>query len=59
MNVKIDSNFRFSVASIQYTASGELRITINSEVFPSDAHYRYSASLGNWHITERQADGIG
>ena len=47
MNIKIDSNFQFSVASIQYTATGELSICLTSDEFHTDIHYQYSASLGN------------
>lgn len=47
MNIKIDSDFQFSVVSIQYTATGELCISLTSDGLSSDAHYQYSASLGN------------
>ena len=40
MNIKIDTNFRFSVASMQYLPSGELSITLVSDASPADAHYR-------------------
>ena len=53
MNIKIDSNFQFSVASIQYTATGELSICLTSDDFPTDIHYQYSASLGNGQAEER------
>ena len=53
MNIKIDSNFQFSVVSIQYTATGELSICLSSECFSSNAHYQYSASLGNSQAEER------
>lgn len=53
MNIKIDSNFRFSVASIRYTATGELSICLTSDEFPTDIHYQYSASLGNGQAEER------
>ena len=55
MNVKIDSNFQFSVVSIQYTATGELCICLSSDGFSSRAHYQYSASLGNGQAEERPA----
>lgn len=32
MNIKIDSNFQFSVASIHYAPNGELCITLNVRV---------------------------
>lgn len=53
MNIKIDSNFQFSVASIQYTATGELSICLTSDEFHTDIHYQYSASLGNGQAEER------
>lgn len=53
MNIKIDSNFQFSVVSIQYTATGELSICLSSDDFLSGAHYQYSASLGNSKAEER------
>lgn len=58
MNIKIDSNFQFSVASIQYTASGELSICLTSDEFPTDIHYQYSASLGNGQAEERLFDNF-
>ena len=44
MNIKIDTNFRFSVASMQYLPSGELSITLVSDTpvaadLQSDANY--------------------
>ena len=53
MNIKIDSNFQFSVVSIQYTATGELSICLSSECFSSNANYQYSASLGNSQAEEK------
>ena len=53
MNIKIDSNFQFSVVSIQYTATGELSICLSSDDFSSGAHYQYSANLGNSQAEER------
>ena len=53
MNIKIDSNFQFSVASIQYTSTGELSICLSSDEFHTDIHYQYSASLGNGQAEER------
>lgn len=53
MNIKIDSNFQFSVVSIQYTATGELSICLSSECFSSNAHYQYSANLGNSQAEEK------
>lgn len=53
MDIKINSNFQFSVVSIQYTATGELSICLSSDDFSSGAHYQYSASLGNGQAEER------
>ena len=53
MNVKINSDFQFSVVSIQYTAAGELCITLASDVFPTHTHYQYSASLGSGQAEEK------
>ena len=53
MNIKIDSDFRFSVVSIQYTATGELCISLTSDAFATDIHYQYSASLGSWQAEEK------
>jgi len=53
MNIKIDSNFRFSVVSIQYAATGELSISLTSDGFSSNAHYQYNASLGNGQSEEK------
>ena len=53
MNIKISSNFKFSVASIQFTATGEVSICLTSDDFSSGAHYQYSASLGNGQAEEK------
>ena len=53
MDIKIDSDFQFSVVSIQYTATGELSICLSSDDFSSGAHYQYSASLGNGQAEEK------
>ena len=53
MNIKINSDFQFSVVSIQYTATGELSICLSSDDFSSGAHYQYSANLGNSQAEER------
>ena len=53
MDIKIDSDFQFSVVSIQYTSTGELSICLSSDDFSSGAHYQYSASLGNGQAEER------
>ncbi len=53
MNIKIDTNFRFSVASMQYLPSGELSITLVSDASSADAHYQYVASLGSGQAQEK------
>ena len=53
MNIKIDSNFQFSVLSIQYTATGHLSISLTSDGFSTNAHYQYSASLGSGQAEEK------
>lgn len=55
MNIKIESDFRFSVVSIQYSATGELSISLSSDVFPSSTRYQYSASLGSGQAEEKPA----
>ena len=39
MNIKIESNFLFSVSAIQYSATGELCITLNSDKTSPDGRY--------------------
>ena len=53
MNIKIDSDFRFSVVSIQFTATGQLSISLTSDGFSTNAHYQYSASLGSGQAEEK------
>ena len=53
MNVRIESNFQFSVASIQYAPNGELCITLSSENMHDESHYQYSACLGDGHAEEK------
>ena len=53
MNIKIDSDFQFSVASIHYAPNGELYITLTSDFFPTDRHYQYSACLGDGQAEEK------
>ena len=55
MNIMINSNFRFSVVSIQYTVTGELSICLSSDGFSSGSHYQYSATLGSGQAEERPA----
>lgn len=53
MNVRIESDFRFSVAAIQYTPQGELCITLSSGDSTSATRYQYIANLGNWQAEEK------
>lgn len=53
MNIKIESNFQFSVAKIQYSATGELCITLNSDNTPPNEHYQYIACLGTGQAEEK------
>ena len=53
MKVTVESNFSFSVSSIQYTPGGELRITLFSDTPSSDNHYQYSAMLGDGQADEK------
>ena len=55
MNIHVESNFPFSVTSIQYAPDGELRITLSSENMPSESRYQYTASLGGGHAEEKPA----
>jgi hypothetical protein len=58
MNIKIDSNFQFSVLSIQYTPQGELCITLDSDGLSTNAHYQYTASLGNGQAEEKPTTSL-
>ena len=53
MNIKIESNFQFSVASIQYSATGELCISLIGCDNSAKSHYQYSASLGTGQAEEK------
>ena len=53
MNIKIESNFQFSVAKIQYSATGELCITLNSDKNPPQGRFLYTASLGTGQAEEK------
>ena len=55
MNIRIESNFEFTVDSIQYSSKGELCITLGSVSFSSDAHYQYTATLGSGQAEEKPA----
>lgn len=53
MNITINSNFNFSVKSIQYTPNGKLQITLTSVENQSDNLYQYSACLGSGQAEEK------
>ena len=53
MNIKIESNFLFSVSAIQYSATGELCITLNSDKTSPDGRYQYTVSLGSGQAEEK------
>ena len=52
MNVKISSNFKFTVSSIQYMPNGELHISLSSGE-PNDTNYEYTANLGDGGAMEK------
>lgn len=52
MNVKIKSNFRFSVVSIQYSPCGELCISLACDEISEENQYHYSANLGDGQSEE-------
>ena len=47
MNIKINSNFPFSVSSIQFARDGSLCISLSSDNDSADKEYQYTASLGD------------
>ncbi len=53
MNIRIESNFSFSVSSIQYAPNGELQITLISDEKQTDNRYQYTASLGSGKAEEK------
>ena len=58
MNVIIESNFPFSVASIGYSAVGELRISLISGTAMTDSRFCYKATLGEGDAEERPQVGL-
>lgn len=52
MNVKISSDFKFTVASIQYMPNGELHISLSSGE-DTKVNYEYKASLGDGVAMEK------
>ena len=55
MNITINSNFNFSVKSIQYTPNGKLQITLTSVENQSDNFYQYIANFGDGQAEEKPA----
>ena len=53
MNIRIESNFNFSVSSIQFDSNGSLQITLVSNESQSDSRYQYTADLGNGLAEEK------
>ena len=54
MNIKIKSNFRFIVSSIQYSTGGELCITLSDGGnCPDGQRYEYTAALGDGTAVEK------
>lgn len=47
MNIKIESNFQFSVLSIKYAPNGELCISLSAPGIETENKYQYKASLGD------------
>ena len=43
MNIKLVSNFKFTVTSIHYAPDGELRIELSSEAGGGGSLYQYKA----------------
>ena len=54
MDIKINSNFPFSVSAIQYTPDGGLCISLNSACTDSGREYQYTASLCGAVAEERK-----
>ena len=52
MNIKISSDFKFTVSSIQYMPNGELHISLSSGE-DTNVNYEYKASLGDGVAMEK------
>ena len=55
MNIRIESDFQFSVASMQYAPNGELQISLVSSDGEKKKRYEYAASLGDGVAAEHPA----
>lgn len=58
MNIKIESNFHFSVSSMLYLPNGELRIILSSDNCDGDNRYEYTACLGSGESEEHPTIGL-
>ncbi len=47
MNIRIKSNFNFTISSIQYSPNGELTISLEKEGSSEEIRYEYAVSLGD------------
>ena len=54
MNIKINSNFPFSVTAIQIARDGSLSISISSDNADTSKEYQYAACLGDGPAEERR-----
>ena len=53
MNIRINSNFQFSVTEISYAPNGGLQITLSSDENQTASRYQYTACLGNGRAEEK------
>lgn len=58
MNVRIESNFKFTVSSIRYSLDGELQISLTKEEESTDSRYQYAACLGNGAAEEQVHNSV-
>ncbi len=52
MNIRIESNFKFSVSSMHYLPNGELSIVLSKDEELERSRYEYVACLGNGEAEE-------
>ena len=55
MNIRIKTDFNFSVSSIQYAPNGELQIILTSGEKQTGSRYQYTACLGSGQAEEKPA----
>ena len=53
MNIRIKTDFNFSVSSIQYAPNGELQIILTSGEKQTGSRYQYTACLGSGQAEEK------